>query len=105
MIETLNPPCLKCQNEPNYRGGDVCKCNDEERCAQCNHCSWCIDERLNGVCRQNINVNPDRCVNMRSIENRDHMHRRELWIIIGCTIAGIILLILLLLLFLRRKKD
>lgn len=102
MFETLNPPCLKCDNEPNYRGGDTCKCNDEERCASCRHCSWCVNDKLNGTCLENSNVNPNKCVNMRP--DGHHHHRRELWIIVGCTIAGIILLSLLLVLFFRRNK-
>lgn len=102
MFETLNPPCLKCDNEPNYRGGDTCKCNDEERCASCRHCSWCVNDKLNGTCMENGKVNPNKCVNMRP--DGHHHHRRELWIIVGCTIVGIILLSLLLVLFLRRNK-
>lgn len=102
MFETLNPPCLKCDNEPNYRGGDTCKCNDEERCAGCRHCSWCVNKNMNGTCMENGKVNPNKCVNMRP--DGHHHHRRELWIIVGCTIAGIILLSLLLVLFLRRNK-
>ena len=102
MFETLNPPCLKCDNEPNYRGGDTCKCNDEERCASCRHCSWCVNDKLHGTCMENGKVNPNKCVNMRP--SGHHHHRRELWIIVGCTIAGIILLSLLLVLFFRRNK-
>ena len=102
MFETLNPPCLKCDNEPNYRGGDTCKCNNEERCASCRHCSWCVNKNMNGTCLENGKVNPNKCVNMRP--DGHHHHRRELWIIVGCTIAGIILLSLLLVLFFRRNK-
>ena len=103
MFETLNPPCLKCDNDPNYRGGDTCKCNNEERCASCRHCSRCVNKNMNGTCMEYGKVNPNKCVNMRP-NGHHHHHRRELWIIVGCTIAGIILLSLLLVLFFRRNK-
>jgi hypothetical protein len=103
MFETLNSQCLKCQNEPNYRGGDVCKCNDEVRCTSCNHCSWCINNKMNGTCIENSKANQNKCVNMRP--SGHHSNKRELYIIIGCTVVGIILLILLLVLFLRRRRN
>ena len=49
----VNPKCLKCTELPNYRGGNTCECNDEVRCARCNHCTWCINDKLNGNCVEN----------------------------------------------------
>ena len=109
MHEHLNPPCLKCSKQPNYRGNSDCTCNNEIRCSGCKHCRWCIDQKLNGKCVENDKADPHRCVNLRP-HHPHHPHhkkglsKKELYIIIGSSIGGLILIIIILSVFLRSRS-
>ena len=61
-----NSECIDCTTLPNYRGGNKCECNGEITCGECNDCTWCIDESLNGNCLENHNASKKNCVNLKS---------------------------------------
>lgn len=99
----VNPKCLKCTELPNYRGGNTCECNDEVRCARCNHCTWCINDKLNGNCVENHHATRERCVNLRHHHKKHHgLSKKDMYIIVGCVVGGV-LLIVLLIIFLNRR--
>ncbi len=86
-----NPKCLKCSNQPNYKGGSDCTCNDEVRCASCDDCTWCINKNMNGKCVENSNASKHRCVNLRDSSNSG-LSKEDMYIIVGCVSVGVILI-------------
>jgi len=54
-----NPKCIKCSKEQGSPNN--CICNDEQRCARCKGCSWCINNSMNGRCVPNSKYNRRNC--------------------------------------------
>ena len=56
---TSNPKCIDCVKLQDSQ--NKCICNDEERCASCKTCSWCINAHQNGRCVPNKQYNRKNC--------------------------------------------
>ena len=90
-----NPKCLNCSNQPNYKGGGKCTCNDEVRCSSCNSCTWCINKNMNGSCVENSNASKHRCVNLRDTSSGG-LSKEDMYIIVGSVSVGVILMTVIL---------
>jgi len=73
---TSNPKCIDCVKLQNSQ--NRCICNDEERCASCKTCSWCINSHQNGRCVPNKQYNRKNCpYSFSNIPKGKHWRNQE----------------------------